>query len=129
MSDPRDPARDRAFMRRALTLAHRGWGRTAPNPMVGAVVVRDGAIVGEGWHRAYGGPHAEVEALRRAGERARGATMYVTLEPCAHHGKTPPCTDAVRAAGIARLIVAARDPHPVAAGGAALLAAAGIDVH
>jgi diaminohydroxyphosphoribosylaminopyrimidine deaminase / 5-amino-6-(5-phosphoribosylamino)uracil reductase len=128
MPETHDPARDRAFMRRALTLARRGWGRTAPNPMVGAVVVRDGVVVGEGWHRAYGEPHAEVEALRRAGERARGGTMYVTLEPCTHHGKTPPCTDALRAAGIARVVVAVRDPHPVAAGGAATLSAAGIDV-
>ena len=115
-------------MRRALTLARRGWGRTAPNPMVGAVVVRGGEVVGEGWHRAWGRPHAEVEALRAAGDAARGATLYVTLEPCAHHGRTPPCTEAVRAAGIARVVAAARDPHPVAAGGGDVLAAAGIAV-
>ncbi|HEX5520840.1 MAG TPA: bifunctional diaminohydroxyphosphoribosylaminopyrimidine deaminase/5-amino-6-(5-phosphoribosylamino)uracil reductase RibD, partial [Longimicrobiaceae bacterium] len=90
---------DRRWMRRALDLAARGRGRTAPNPMVGAVVVRDGEIVGEGWHAGYGRPHAEVEALRAAGEAARGATIYVTLEPCAHHGQTPPCTDAIRQAG------------------------------
>ena len=98
---------DGAFMRRALALAERGWGQTAPNPMVGAVVVRDGDVVGEGWHARYGDAHAEVEALRAAGERARGATIYVTLEPCNHHGKTPPCTDAIVAAGIARVVVAA----------------------
>ena len=115
-------------MRRALTLARRGWGRTAPNPMVGAVVAQDGATVGEGWHREYGGPHAEVHALAQAGERARGATAYVTLEPCAHHGKTPPCVDALIAAGVARVVVAVRDPNPVAAGGVARLRAAGIVV-
>src|SRR3954468_10643671 len=82
---------DGAWMRRALALAERGWGQTAPNPMVGAVVVRDGVEIGEGWHTRYGAAHAEVEALRAAGERARDATLYVTLEPCNHHGKTPPC--------------------------------------
>ena len=120
--------RDRAFMRRALVLARRGWGRTAPNPMVGAVVVRDGEIVGEGWHAEYGGPHAEVIALDAAGERARGSTMYVTLEPCAHAGKTPPCTDALLRAGVGRVVCAVRDPNPVAAGGAQRLEAAGIEV-
>ncbi|HEX6629563.1 MAG TPA: bifunctional diaminohydroxyphosphoribosylaminopyrimidine deaminase/5-amino-6-(5-phosphoribosylamino)uracil reductase RibD [Gemmatimonadaceae bacterium] len=120
--------RDRAYMRRALALARRGWGRTAPNPMVGAVVVRDGRIVGEGWHAEYGGPHAEVVALAAAGELARGATIYVTLEPCAHHGRTPPCTPAVLRSGVARVVVAARDPNPTAAGGLAQLAAAGVAV-
>lgn len=115
-------------MRRALVLARRGWGRTAPNPMVGAVVVRDDEIIGEGWHAEYGGPHAEVVALDAAGPRARGSTVYVTLEPCAHHGKTPPCTDALVRAGISRVMCAARDPNPAAAGGAARLEAAGIDV-
>jgi diaminohydroxyphosphoribosylaminopyrimidine deaminase / 5-amino-6-(5-phosphoribosylamino)uracil reductase len=119
---------DGAFMRRALVLAERGWGRTAPNPMVGAVVVRDGSVVGEGWHAEYGGPHAEVEALRAAGELARGATVYVTLEPCNHHGKTPPCTDALLAAGVARVVVACEDPHPVARGGAERLRDAGVEV-
>ncbi len=115
-------------MRRALLLARRGWGRTAPNPMVGAVVVRDGAVVGEGWHAEFGGPHAEVAALAAAGELARGADVYVTLEPCAHQGKTPPCTDALIAAGVRRVIVAAADSDPVAMGGIAKLRAAGIAV-
>jgi diaminohydroxyphosphoribosylaminopyrimidine deaminase/5-amino-6-(5-phosphoribosylamino)uracil reductase len=119
---------DGAFMRRALALAERGWGRTAPNPMVGAVVVRDGVVVGEGWHAEYGGPHAEVEALRAAGELARGATVYVTLEPCNHHGKTPPCTEALLAAGVSRVVVACADPHPVARGGADRLRDAGVEV-
>ena len=115
-------------MRRALALARLGWGQTAPNPMVGAVVVRDGAVVGEGHHARYGGPHAEVVALEAAGDGARGATLYVTLEPCAHHGKTPPCVDAIIAAGVSRVVAAVRDPHPVAAGGMERLQAAGIDV-
>lgn len=115
-------------MRHALRLAERGWGRVAPNPLVGAVVVRDGEVVGEGWHAEYGEPHAEVHALAAAGERARGATLYVTLEPCAHWGKTPPCTDAVGRAGVARVVIAARDPNPRAAGGAAVLREAGIEV-
>ena len=115
-------------MRRALRVARRGWGWTAPNPLVGAVVVRDGQVVGEGWHAAYGGPHAEVMALAAAGARARGADLYVTLEPCTHHGKTPPCTDAIIGAGIARVIVAVEDPNPQARGGIAVLRAAGIAV-
>ena len=115
-------------MRRALALARLGWGQTAPNPMVGAVVVRDGAVLGEGHHARYGAAHAEVVALEAAREGARGATLYVTLEPCAHHGKTPPCVDAIIAAGIARVVAAVRDPHPVAAGGMERLQAAGIDV-
>ena len=113
-------------MLRALQLAERGWGQTAPNPMVGAVVVRDGEVVGEGHHERFGEAHAEVVALRAAGERARGATVYVTLEPCAHHGKTPPCADALIAAGVSRVVIALRDPNPLAAGGAAKLEAAGI---
>jgi diaminohydroxyphosphoribosylaminopyrimidine deaminase/5-amino-6-(5-phosphoribosylamino)uracil reductase len=121
-------SRDRAYMRRALALARRGWGRTAPNPMVGAVVVRDDEIVAEGWHALYGGPHAEVVALEAAGSRARGSTLYVSLEPCAHAGKTPPCTDAIVRAGVARVVCAVRDPNPIAAGGARQLAAAGINV-
>lgn len=115
-------------MRRALELAERGRGRVAPNPMVGAVVVRDGAVVGEGWHREHGGDHAEVEALRDAGGRARGATVYVTLEPCTHRGKTPPCTEALLEAGVGRVVVGCRDPHPDAGGGAVRLRDAGVEV-
>jgi diaminohydroxyphosphoribosylaminopyrimidine deaminase / 5-amino-6-(5-phosphoribosylamino)uracil reductase len=99
-----------SHLARALELAERGRGTTHPNPVVGAVVVRDGAVVGEGWHERAGGPHAEVIALGQAGERARGATLYVTLAPCSHHGRTPPCTDAVAAAGIDRVVVGAVDP-------------------
>lgn len=119
---------DLAFMRRALELAERGWGHTAPNPMVGAVVVRDGTVVAEGHHAEFGGPHAEVVALQAAGEAARGSTLYVTLEPCAHTGKTPPCTDAIIAAGVRRVVAAVADPNPEARGGARKLQRAGIDV-
>lgn len=127
---PRDGAddADRRFMRRAVELAQLGWGRVHPNPLVGAVVVHDGEVVGEGAHREFGGPHAEVDALKEAGARARGATLYVTLEPCAHHGKTPPCTEAVLDAGIRRLVYAVPDPHPEAGGGAARLAGRGVEV-
>lgn len=121
-------AADDAFMRRAVELAARGAGQVAPNPMVGAVVVRDGAIVGEGWHARFGGPHAEVAALAAAGATAKGATVYVTLEPCAHHGKTPPCTGALLAAGVRRVVFAVADPNPIAAGGAQWLREAGIAV-
>lgn len=121
-------ARDEVFMRRALDLAERGWGQTAPNPMVGAVVVRDGEIVGEGWHERYGEAHAEVNALARAGSAAAGATMYVTLEPCNHTGKTPPCADAVIAARLARVVIASRDPGTDSGGGAERLRASGIEV-
>jgi diaminohydroxyphosphoribosylaminopyrimidine deaminase / 5-amino-6-(5-phosphoribosylamino)uracil reductase len=121
-------AADALYMRRALELATRGWGRVHPNPMVGAVVVRDGEVVGEGYHREYGHPHAEVEALDQAGARARGATIYVTLEPCSHYGKTPPCTEAVLAAGIRRLVYACPDPNPKAAGGAAVLSGSEIEI-
>lgn len=107
---------DRQAMARALELARRGEGAVEPNPMVGCVIARDGRIVGEGWHAAFGGPHAEVAALTAAGEAAAGAAAYVTLEPCSHHGKTPPCTDALLAAGIARVVVATRDPNPQVAG-------------
>lgn len=115
-------------MRRALALARKGWGQTAPNPLVGAVVVRDGEVGGEGYHTRFGAAHAEVEALRAAGDRAAGSTVYVTLEPCAHVGKTPPCADALIAARVARVVVAARDPNPEAAGGVERLRAAGIEV-
>ena len=122
------PSDDGAWMRRALALALHGWGQTAPNPLVGAVVVRDGVVVGEGWHARYGGPHAEVMALAQAGDAARGAAMYVTLEPCDHHGRTPPCSLAIIESGISRVVAAMRDPNPVAAGGSARLRDAGIDV-
>ncbi len=115
-------------MRRAIALAANGWGRVAPNPMVGCVIVRDGEVVGGGWHTEYGRPHAEPEALRAAGEQARGATAYVSLEPCSHWGKTPPCTDALIAAGVRRVVFGGFDPNPKASGGAGVLRAAGIDV-
>jgi diaminohydroxyphosphoribosylaminopyrimidine deaminase / 5-amino-6-(5-phosphoribosylamino)uracil reductase len=115
-------------LERALELAERGRGTTRPNPVVGAVVVRDGRVVGEGWHERKGGPHAEVFALEAAGERARGATLYVTMEPCAHHGSTAPCTEAVIAAGIAKVVVGSRDPNPEAAGGLEVLSRAGVEV-
>ena len=117
------------MMRRALALARDGRGRTSPNPMVGAVLVRDGAIVGEGYHAYVGGPHAEVVALGAAGERARGATLYVTLEPCCHTGRTPPCTNAILRAGVARVVAAVEDPNPAVRGqGLARLREAGLAV-
>ena len=120
---------DRRFMQLALTLGRRGLGRTWPNPAVGAVVVKDGIIVGRGWTQPGGRPHAEVEALRRAGEAARGAMLYVTLEPCSHFGKSPPCADAVIAAGVSRVVSAIEDPNPQVAGqGTAKLRAAGVSV-
>ena len=116
-------------MARALALAERGRGFVEPNPLVGAVVVHDGRLVGEGWHQRYGQAHAEVNALAAAGESARGATLYVTLEPCCHFGKTPPCTDAVIAAGITRVVAAMSDPFPQVSGkGAELLRQAGVVV-
>jgi diaminohydroxyphosphoribosylaminopyrimidine deaminase / 5-amino-6-(5-phosphoribosylamino)uracil reductase len=122
-------AADQRFMQLALALGRRGQGRSWPNPAVGAVVVKDGVIVGRGWTQPGGRPHAEVEALRRAGDAARGAVLYVTLEPCSHHGKSPPCADAVIAAGIARVVSAIEDPNPEVAGqGHARLRAAGIVV-
>jgi diaminohydroxyphosphoribosylaminopyrimidine deaminase / 5-amino-6-(5-phosphoribosylamino)uracil reductase len=120
---------DRRFMQLALTLGRRGQGRTWPNPAVGAVVVKDGVVVGRGWTQPGGRPHAEPEALKRAGEAARGATLYATLEPCSHVGKSPPCADAIIAAGIARVVSAIEDPNPEVAGqGHAKLRAAGIAV-
>jgi diaminohydroxyphosphoribosylaminopyrimidine deaminase / 5-amino-6-(5-phosphoribosylamino)uracil reductase len=122
-------AADHGFMARALNLAARGLYTSEPNPRVGCVLVRDGSVVGEGWHRRAGGPHAERVALKEAGQAARGATAYVTLEPCCHHGKTPPCTDALLASGIARVVAAMVDPNPLVAGqGLALLRAAGVAV-
>jgi diaminohydroxyphosphoribosylaminopyrimidine deaminase/5-amino-6-(5-phosphoribosylamino)uracil reductase len=120
---------DLRFMQLALTLGRRGLGNAWPNPAVGAVVVKDGVVLGRGWTQPGGRPHAETEALRRAGEAARGATLYVTLEPCSHHGRTPPCADAVVAAGIARVVSALGDPNPKVSGdGYARLRAAGIAV-
>jgi len=123
------PKTDVQYMRLALRLAARGAGWTSPNPMVGAAVVKNDRVVGKGYHRGYGLPHAEVEALRRAGDAARGADLYVTLEPCNHHGKTPPCTQAILEAGVRRVVVAVRDPNPrVNGGGAEFLASQGVQV-
>jgi len=115
-------------MLRAIDLALEGWGRVAPNPMVGAVVVRDGVIVGEGYHAEWGGPHAEVAALEAAGDKTKGATLYVTLEPCHHEGKTGPCTRVIAAAGVARVVFGAAEVNPMAAGGAAWLKDQGLEV-
>jgi diaminohydroxyphosphoribosylaminopyrimidine deaminase/5-amino-6-(5-phosphoribosylamino)uracil reductase len=119
---------DAEFSERAIELAERGRGTTHPNPVVGAVVVADGEVVAEGWHERKGAPHAEIAALEAAGERARGATVYVTLEPCAHHGATPPCADALVEAGIARVVVGQLDPHPGHGGGLDRLREAGVEV-
>lgn len=120
---------DRLAMARAIALASQGLYTTMPNPRVGCVIVKDGEIVGEGWHRRAGEPHAEVLALAEAGERARGATAYVTLEPCAHHGRTPPCADRLAESGVARVIAAMEDPNPLVNGlGLARLRRAGVDV-
>ena len=119
---------DHGMMARALQLAERGLWTTSPNPRVGCVLVRDGWIVGEGWHEKAGEPHAEIHALRAAGPKARGATAYVTLEPCSHHGRTPPCAEALIAAGVSRVVAAMTDPNPLVAGkGMAMLQAAGIE--
>ena len=120
---------DQAHMAQALRLAKRGLYSTSPNPRVGCVIVRDGVVVGEGWHQRAGEAHAEVNALQQAGAAARGATAYVTLEPCSHHGRTPPCTEALLAAGIGRVVAAMADPNPLVAGrGLAQLQAAGVAV-
>src|SRR3954469_7802642 len=122
-------ATDQTLLARAIDLAGRGVGHVTPNPAVGAVVAQGGEIVGEGWHEVYGGPHAEVNALRDAGDAARGATMYVSLEPCCHQGKTPPCTEAIVAAGIARVVVASDDPSEKANGrGLGILRDEGVEV-
>jgi diaminohydroxyphosphoribosylaminopyrimidine deaminase/5-amino-6-(5-phosphoribosylamino)uracil reductase len=115
-------------MERAIALAWRGWGRTGANPLVGAVVLREDEVVGEGFHAEFGGPHGEVAALRAAGQRARGSDLVVTLEPCRHHGKTPPCTEAILAAGIRRVIYGAPDVDPQARGGEAALRERGVEV-
>jgi diaminohydroxyphosphoribosylaminopyrimidine deaminase/5-amino-6-(5-phosphoribosylamino)uracil reductase len=123
-----DVTEDR-FLDQALALAERGLGLAAPNPMVGAVLVSDGRVVGEGWHEGPGTEHAEAMALRGAGDRARGSTLYVTLEPCSHQGRTPPCAPALVAAGVSRVVAGVRDPNPIVDGrGFALLRAAGVDV-
>lgn len=131
MNQPAEQAvLDAHYMARALELARKGRYSTHPNPRVGCVIVRDGQVVGEGWHVRAGEPHAEVHALRAAGELARGATAYVTLEPCSHHGRTPPCADALVNAGVARVVAAMQDPNPEVAGrGLQRLAQAGIDTH
>lgn len=116
-------------MKRAIELAQKGAGKTAPNPCVGCVIVKNERIVGEGWHKKAGGPHAEIEALKKAGAKAKGATMYVTLEPCCHYGKTGPCTDAIIKSGVRRVIAAMIDPSPHANGkGIKILHGAGIKV-
>src|SRR5207302_5045525 len=125
---PARPAVGVTFVERALELAERGRGTTYPNPVVGAVVVRDGEVVGEGWHERKGGPHAEVVALEAAGEQARGATLFLTMEPCSHHGATPPCTAAVLEAEVARVVAGSLDPNPDAAGGLELLRERGVEV-
>jgi diaminohydroxyphosphoribosylaminopyrimidine deaminase/5-amino-6-(5-phosphoribosylamino)uracil reductase len=119
---------ERAAMQRAIDLARRGWGRVAPNPLVGAVVLQDRLVVGDGWHAEFGGPHAEVTALQAAGDRAKGGTLVVTLEPCSHYGKTPPCTEAIRDAHVRRVVAAMPDPDPNARGGIAFLRDLGIQV-
>jgi diaminohydroxyphosphoribosylaminopyrimidine deaminase/5-amino-6-(5-phosphoribosylamino)uracil reductase len=116
------------LLQRAIELAEHGRGTTRPNPVVGAVVAADGEILAEGWHERAGGPHAEVVALEAAGDRARGATLYASMEPCAHHGRTPACVDAIVAAGVSRVVVASRDPGQESGGGLERLAAAGIEV-
>ncbi len=119
---------ERGAMKRALELALGGWGRVAPNPLVGAVLLRDGELIAEAAHLEFGGPHAEAAALAAAGDRARGSTCVVNLEPCAHHGKTPPCVEALIAAGVAHVVMAVRDPHREAGGGAEKLREAGVEV-
>ena len=120
---------DVEYMRLALALAERGRGWTAPNPMVGAVIVKDGAVIGQGWHERYGEPHAERNALAACTADPAGATMYVTLEPCCHHGKQPPCVDAILASGIRRVVIGSADPNPLVAGkGVAILRSRGVEV-
>jgi diaminohydroxyphosphoribosylaminopyrimidine deaminase/5-amino-6-(5-phosphoribosylamino)uracil reductase len=129
MNESHSISEDERWMGRAIELAERGSGSAAPNPLVGCVIVSHGQIVGQGWHERFGGPHAEPNALADAGDAARGATLYVNLEPCCHQGKTPPCTDAIIAAGIARVVFSIVDPNPaVAGGGERRLRRAGIDV-
>ncbi len=119
---------DRSHLERARELAREGWGHVHPNPLVGCVIAGEDGVIAEGYHRVYGGPHAEIAALEAAKDRARGATVYVTLEPCNHHGKTPPCTSALLQAGVRRVVFGARDPDTEAGGGAERLRAAGLQV-
>ena len=119
---------DVAYLEHARTLARRGWGQVHPNPLVGCVIVKDDHVVGEGYHKAFGGPHAEIIALEEARGRSKGATAYVTLEPCGHHGKTPPCARALVEAGISRVVFGARDPGVKSSGGASLLRDGDVDV-
>lgn len=126
MTPPQE--QDEAMMRRCLTLAHGGLGWVSPNPLVGCVIIKDGRVIGEGFHREVGQPHAEVEALRACTTDPRGAALYVNLEPCMHYGRTPPCTEAIIKAGIREVVIGLRDPNPVAAGGSTQLQAAGIRV-
>jgi diaminohydroxyphosphoribosylaminopyrimidine deaminase/5-amino-6-(5-phosphoribosylamino)uracil reductase len=119
---------DRRFMRLALNQARKGLGRSSPNPAVGAVVVKDGRVVGRGYHAKAGTPHAEIHALNDAGDRAKGATVYCTLEPCNHHGRTPPCSQALLKAGVKRVVYGAGDPNPRAMGGGEFLASQGVEV-
>ncbi len=123
------PSSHTDYMKQAIALAERGRGRTSPNPIVGCVVVRNGEIVGEGYHHRAGAPHAEINALNQAGSRAQGATLYVTLEPCNHHGRTPPCSNAILNAGIQKVYYGCPDPHPHARGGAETLRQGGLTVH
>ena len=120
---------DQHWMQRALDLARQGQGHVEPNPLVGAVLIKDGQCVASGWHQQFGGPHAEVDALQKAGSESAGCTLFVTLEPCSHHGKTPPCTDAVIQAGISRVVIGHLDPSPEVNGqGVHQLKAAGLQV-
>ena len=128
MSEDATSRSDESFMDRALELARGGWGRVSPNPLVGAVVVSRGRVIGEGFHARYGSEHAEVVALRQAGEGTVGSTLYVSLEPCDHHGRTPPCTEAIRRAGISRVVYGCRDPDGTAGGGGDILQRAGLEV-
>ena len=119
---------DRFFMELAIEEAYKGKGKTLPNPAVGAVIVKSGKVVASGFHEKYGGPHAEAVAIEKAGEKAKGATLYVTLEPCNHYGKTPPCTERIISAGIERVVIGLKDPNPVASGGVERLKKAGVKV-
>jgi diaminohydroxyphosphoribosylaminopyrimidine deaminase / 5-amino-6-(5-phosphoribosylamino)uracil reductase len=127
--ESRNPSEVKHFMARALRLARRGLGKTDPNPVVGALIVRNGKVVGQGYHKAAGRPHAEVEAIREAGSLARNSDLFVTLEPCNHHGRTPPCTEAILGAGIKRVWYGTEDPNPEVQGhGADTLRRAGVEV-